>query len=90
MNRQNEFEKELEQEIYGLRLLVLLECESECQDGRHFHQVTLNSKAFKAVSDAVFRPTTPKDEEGFQQGLVDLSEDTLAAEPFENMRDIYE
>lgn len=88
---QSPLEKEIEQAVYGLRLLVLAECEQqECGGGRHFHQIVLTSEQFKKVSDVVFTSTGPPDKDGYEEGVLRLTEETVGYEPFEGMLDFYE
>lgn len=86
MTNQSDLEKELEQQIYGLRLLILLECDKDCEDTRHFHQVIVDDVQFKRISDAIF---SVKHKEGDREiGEVNLSVRTLPLEPFEGMDEL--
>lgn len=79
-------------EINVQRLLVLMEC-----DG-HFHQVYLDAKQFKTVSDAIICPKhTPKQiegrpdlPEGAQMVKVHLSDWQVDADTFLGLNDICE
>lgn len=88
---QSDFERDLELAVYGLRLLVITECEAtECQGGgRHFHQVHLTREQFKKVSDACVNSVVSEGD-GWETCTLQLSEETLPTEPFDRMTDFYE
>ena len=81
---QSELEREIEQDIYGFRLLVL----TESAEG--FRQVLLDADQFKKVSDAIIvEITSPKDEHGIEEVRLRLGNPLLPSQPFEGMRDLY-
>lgn len=84
MRPQTDYEKELEQELYGSRLLVLLECEG------HFHQVALDNKQFKKVSDAVANAISPDPKNpGMEVAAIRMSRLAVPADALQGMRDFY-
>jgi hypothetical protein len=83
MRKQTKLEKEIESEIYNLRMIVLF----ENRDG--FHQVLLNKKQFKKISDAACSNLTKPDKEGKQEGTLSFSGKALPLDLFEGMKDFY-
>lgn len=83
---QSDLERELEQEIYGNRLLVLLEGEEG------FKQVILGPEHFKKVSDAVVdgKVVIPAIVDQLETVMITTGEEILPVELFEGMRDFYE
>ena len=48
MHEQTDIEKELEQELYGYKTILVTECENG------FRQVMLSAEQFKQISDIIF------------------------------------
>lgn len=83
---QSDLEKELEQEIYGHRLLVLLQGEEG------FKQVIFSPEHFKKVSDAVVdgRIAIPAIVDSIETVMITTGEEVLPTDWFDGMRDFYE
>ncbi len=78
--------RNFQDELYGLRLLVLMEEE----DGK-FYQVMLNQAQFKKVSDAICTVVESEDmRPGFEMTSVETSDEGLDADIFIGMEDFYE
>lgn len=84
MREQTPLEAELEQTVYGSRLIVMLEC-----DG-HFHQVALNNGQFKKVSDAIARAIIPDVQNPERENVaIRMTTNRVDAEHFLGMADFY-
>lgn len=74
---------------YELRLLVLLERD----DYSGFHQIMLNPKQFKAVSDAILILSKKEDslKEGYEMAYFNIDDERLIpSEVFEGMNSVNE
>lgn len=80
---QTPFEEELEQAIYGKRLLVLMEHD----DG--FSQVLLDAVQFKKVSDAIIKEVVSRHENNKEVVSLLWGDTRIPIEHFEGMADFY-